>query len=462
MMDQALDAKITAFLDDHRSELIADIRELVAIHSEDDSAHAAPGAPFGPGVARCLDAALAQCRKAGLAVRNFDGFAGDATWGEGEGAVAVLTHLDTVPIGDGWTRDPLGGALEDGRIYGRGANDDKGPGVSALWAVKALIAAGYQPKRPLRLIYGCCEETSGRDLEHYLASTAAPAYAFTPDAEFPVIHAEKSFVACRARYDFAAPTRLVQLRAGTRVNVVPNQAEALLDAHDLILPEADRISLEAQDGLIRVTASGKASHASMPQDGLNAIGILMAYLAQVLPEGDGARLPVSVIASRIGTGYDGAGCHIACRDGVSGPLTFNLGLLEGDAGYLTIQIDIRHPVTLDEQDTARRLGDFFSGHGFTLENLSARPGLYYPMEHPLVATLQGVYNEVTGEQGAPIAIGGGTYAKGMPCPTVAFGPCFPWDQETAHIADEYMSVDSLVMAARIYAHALMLLSGLEG
>ena len=75
MMDQALDAKITAFLDDHRSELIADIRELVAIHSEDDSAHAAPGAPFGPGVARCLDAALA--------VRNFAGFAGDATWGEG-------------------------------------------------------------------------------------------------------------------------------------------------------------------------------------------------------------------------------------------------------------------------------------------------------------------------------------------------------------------------------------------
>ena len=207
MMDQALDAKITAFLDGHRSELIADIRELVAIHSEDDSAHAAPGAPFGPGVARCLDAALAQCRKAGLAVRNFDGFAGDATWGEGEGAVAVLTHLDTVPIGDGWTRDPLGGAVEGDRIYGRGANDDKGPGVSALWAVKALMAAGYQPRRPLRLIYGCCEETSGRDLEHYLASTPAPAYAFTPDAEFPVIHAEKSFVACRAHAPCPAPGR---------------------------------------------------------------------------------------------------------------------------------------------------------------------------------------------------------------------------------------------------------------
>lgn len=142
-------------------------------------------------------------------------------------------------------------------------------------------------------------------------------------------------------------------------------------------------------------------------------------------------------------------------------MTFNLGLLEGDASYLTIQIDIRHPVTLDEQDTARRLGDFFTGHGFTLENLSARPGLYYPMEHPLVATLQSVYNEVTGQQGTPIAIGGGTYAKGMPCPTVAFGPCFPWDQETAHIADEYMSVDSLMKAARIYAHALMLLSELE-
>ena len=460
-MNQMLDEKIVAYLEAHRQDMVADVRELVNIHSEDDKEHAAPGAPFGPGVAKCLEAALAQCERAGMTTRNFDGYAGDATWGEGEGSVAVLTHLDTVPLGDGWTRDPLGCEQEGDLLYGRGTNDDKGPGISGLWAVKALMDAGYQPKRPLRLIYGCCEETGSADLEHYLKCAESPAYAFTPDAQFPVIHAEKSFVACRARYNFAAPTCLKSMKAGTRVNVVPNQAEAVLDAAGLNLPADEHIVLTEENGLTRVTAYGKASHASVPQGGLNAIGLLMIYLAKVLPESDGACLAVSSIANGIGIGYDGAGCHVACADEVSGPMTFNMGLLEGDATYLTIQIDIRHPVTLDEKETARKLGDFFTGHGFVLENLSTCPGLYYPMEHPLVSILQGVYNEVTGTDEKPIAIGGGTYAKGMPCPTVAFGPCFPWDAETAHMADEYMSVDSLVKAARIYAHALMLLSELE-
>jgi succinyl-diaminopimelate desuccinylase len=460
-MNKALDEKIVSYLAEHRQELIEDIQRLVAIQSVDDSPNAAPGAPFGPGVALALDAALAQCAAEGMTTRNFDGYAGDATWGEGEDAVAVLTHLDTVPLGDGWTRDPLGGQVEGDLIYGRGTNDDKGPGVSALWAVKALMAAGSQPKRPIRLIYGCCEETASLDLEHYLKHAAAPAYAFTPDAEFPVIHAEKSFVACRARYNFAAPTRLRSLKAGTRVNVVPAVAVAALDGQGLDFPEDEHITLSRAGEKTVITAQGKAAHASMPQGGLNAIGLLMSYLARVLPQGDGALLAVSTLAADIGTSYDGAGCHVACADAVSGPLTFNVGLLEGDERYLTLQIDIRHPVTLDEKETARKLGDFFTGHGFSLEKLSTRPGLYYPKDHPLVDTLQGVYNEVTGRRDEPIAIGGGTYAKGMPCPTVAFGPCFPWDSETAHIADEYMSIDSLIKAARIYAHALMLLSEME-
>lgn len=457
-MNKELDAKLVSWLEAHREEMISDIRELVAVESECDPTKAAPGAPFGPGAAEALRLALTQCEKAGMTVRNLDGYAGDATWGEGEGAVAILTHLDCVPLGDGWTVDPLGGEVRNGMIYGRGTNDDKGPGVSGLYAVKALMAAGFVPKRPLRLIYGCSEETGGPDIAHYLECADAPAFAFTPDANFPVIHAEKSFVACRARYDFAAPTRIRSLHAGTRVNVVPNLAEALIDSEGLTLPEREHITCMAEGGLTRISAAGIASHASMPQDGLNAIGLLLGYLAEVLPEGDGALLPVSVLASRIGTSYDGAGCHVDCSDEVSGPLTFNVGLLDGSEKYITIQIDIRHPVTLDEKDTARKLGDFFTGHGFMLENLSSRVGLYYAKDHPLVKTLMSVYNEVTGVNETPIAIGGGTYAKVMPCPTVAFGPCFPWDIETAHIADEYMSVDSLIKAARIYAHALALLS----
>ena len=129
-------------------------------------------------------------------------------------------------------------------------------------------------------------------------------------------------------------------------------------------------------------------------------------------------------------------------------------LLEGDASYLTIQIDIRHPVTLDEQETARRLGDFFTGHGFTLENLSARPGLYYPMEHPLVATLQGVYNEVTGESGAPIAIGGGTYVHHLKN-GVAFGCSMPGTDNKMHGADEFAVIEDLIISAKMFAQVIV-------
>ncbi len=457
-MNTELDVFLINYLESHREDMISDIQSLVAIESAVDPENACDGKPFGPGPALALEKALSQCEEAGLITRNFDGYAGDATWGQGEGSVAVLTHLDCVPLGDGWTVDPLGGQIRGDLIYGRGTNDDKGPGVSALWAVKALKASGFQPRRPIRLIYGCSEETGGGDMDWYLSHADAPAFAFTPDANFPVIHAEKSFVSCRARYAYAAPTRIRSFHAGTRVNVVPYQAEVLLDASGLSLVSENNISLRQEDALTRIVATGKAAHASMPQDGINAIGLLMTYLKKYLPVTDGAFLPVSILAERIGIGYDGAGCHVDCADEVSGPMTFNVGLLDGDTTSVSIQIDIRHPVTLDEKATARKLGDFFTGHGFNIELLNTRPGLFYPKDHPLVATLQDVYNSVTGTSESPIAIGGGTYAKAMPCPAVAFGPCFPWDTETAHIADEYMSIASLQTAARIYALALARLS----
>ena len=52
--------------------------------------------------------------------------------------MGILTHIDVVPAGEGWTHDAFGGEIVDGRIYGRGAMDDKGPAIAALYALKAL------------------------------------------------------------------------------------------------------------------------------------------------------------------------------------------------------------------------------------------------------------------------------------------------------------------------------------
>jgi len=458
-MNAELDKSLKAYLEQHEADIIDDINELVAF----ESVEAAPveDGPFGQANKDALAAALNQCRAAGLTTRNFAGYAGDATWGEGEGAVAVLSHLDIVPLGDGWKYNPLAATLDGRTLYGRGVSDDKGPGVAALWAVKALKNAGFTPKRPIRLIYGCCEETGGADLEYYNSHASIPAMAFTPDAVFPVIHAEKARVHCKAAASFGGRTCIKSLKSGTRVNVVPNLAYATVDNTDLELPQAEHITLKTEGKLTYITAEGLAAHASTPHVGLNAIGLLMNYLTGVLPKNDSAADSVRVLARYLGTTYDGAAIGIDCKDEVSGPMTLNVGLLSGDSKGLAIEIDIRHPVTLDPAVTAEKLGTFFTDKGFTVPVLSSGAGLFYPKDHPLVSTLTNVYCEVTGDVREPIAIGGGTYAKGMPCPTVAFGMDMPDAVETAHMVDEHVNMDSLLLSARIFAHALAELSSLE-
>ena len=123
------------------------IRRLVRI----DSAQAAPlpGMPFGKGAAEALGHFLALAERLGFAVKNYDNYIGEAVFGSGPD-LAVLCHLDVVPAGEGWTHPPFGGAIEGGRLYGRGTMDDKGPAMLALYAMKAVAESGAPLKKRVR------------------------------------------------------------------------------------------------------------------------------------------------------------------------------------------------------------------------------------------------------------------------------------------------------------------------
>ena len=127
----------------------------------------AEGAPFGREIRRMLDTAVADARSLGFEVRDFDGYACDVTLGSAEEKIAVLGHLDVVPVGDGWTKPPFEGLIENGRMYGRGTNDDKGPALAALFAMKAIREAGIPLKKSIRLILGCDEEEGWEDMAYY-------------------------------------------------------------------------------------------------------------------------------------------------------------------------------------------------------------------------------------------------------------------------------------------------------
>ena len=114
--------------------------------------------PFGKGVADMLNLALTDGEKLGFKSYNYDNYAGEIVFGEGndKDGLAILCHLDVVPEGEVsfWKYPPYEGVIDNGSIYGRGVVDDKGPAVLCLYALKELKDNGFIPSRKIKLILG--------------------------------------------------------------------------------------------------------------------------------------------------------------------------------------------------------------------------------------------------------------------------------------------------------------------
>ena len=113
------------------------------------------------------------------------------------------------------------------KIWGRGTMDDKGPAIATLYALKALKDEGFMPKRKIKFIVGCNEETGWACLKHYEEVAQMPEEGFSPDASFPAIYAEKGIVHCNSYYPLNKDS-FVSLHAGTAANMVCASAVAVL------------------------------------------------------------------------------------------------------------------------------------------------------------------------------------------------------------------------------------------
>ena len=96
------------------------------------------------------EAVAGWCYEAGLEVVMDEVEAGRhnviARWSVGRRPHLLLTgHLDTVPVGEGWSRDPFGAEVAEGRLYGRGACDMKGGLAAMMGAILSLRARGEEP-----------------------------------------------------------------------------------------------------------------------------------------------------------------------------------------------------------------------------------------------------------------------------------------------------------------------------
>ena len=441
-----------------QDDLIARLQgciQIPSVYADDGSGH-----PYGAQVHRCLTYMLDLAQELGFSTQELDGQVGWCEYGQGEEMVAVLCHLDVVPEGDGWTVPPYEGRVVDGRLYGRGAIDDKGPAVAALFALKALKDSCVPLKRRVRILFGLNEETGSADMKNYLSHGGeVPVMGFTPDGEYPVINGEKGLVTeTYARtWNQSGPVRLTQLWGGTAHNIVPAQAWAQLACSPDLAKEIASLSAEniictpTQDGL-RVEAMGISAHGGSPQEGENAIGRLMQFLARLPLEGDTAQA-VGFLADKLGMEYDGASLGIAMSDQLSGPLTMNLGILRGDEKGLEVRLNYRYPVTCTFEDCGPTVETAFAGAGFTRTYQQHKARIYMPPETPLVEKLLKVYQDCTGLPAQPKCIGGGTYAKMMPN-ILAFGPVFPGDEVREHKPDEFIEISRLMENTEIIAAAM--------
>lgn len=427
-----------ANIEQYFSEYIDKLRELIAC----DSVLSDDALPFGSGVNRALDTVLEIAKSWGFKTYCAeDRTYGYAEIGSGDRMMGILGHIDVVSVGDvnAWTYPPFELTEVDGMLYGRGVQDDKGPMLATLFALKLLLDNGATLKHRVRFIFGTDEENLWRCIERYKQEQELPDFGITPDADFPLVQVEKGTV----QYVITSHGRnLTHLEGGVSMNAVPNFAKTHYNEKLVEALKASNRNFEVDGEWVNV--KGVAAHASTPEKGKNAI----VHLAKALNEsGDASRIVQFICDLYTLPIFD------RFYDRVSGYLSFNVGIVKTEADQQYATLDIRFPVSFEKFEVKRLVEAYANKYNLVVEEHSSLPSLYVSEKSEFFAALLGSYQDVTGDKETkPLKIGGATYARSMPN-IVAYGPLLPGSKMTAHQVDESISVSELKTAIEIYVEA---------
>ena len=456
-MDQKLMRDVAHFVEENKENVLRDIGRLVAIDSV--MGEEKPGMPFGEGPAQALKLGLEIAGELGLEAHNCEDRMGYAQVGQGTDYLATITHLDVVPS-VGWAEDPFTLRRREGYIIGRGVMDDKGPSVLCLYALKYLKDSGMPLRYPVRALLGLNEENHMADLDYYLANYKAPLFCFSPDANFPLCNGEKGIFHGKV-VSWLPMKRVKDIRGGVAANVIPDLAEAWVEAEKL--SSTERVTAQREGDCWHLTARGIGGHASAPEGTVNAIGVLVDY---ILEQGilSGAEEDFFYGLQRLHSDPYGANLGLDTEDMIFTPLTIVGGVIGMEEGHVFQTVDCRYPTTSSGQDIVAQLTGNW-GELAQVHVLSDDKPFYMALDNPAVQVCVDTYNAVTGEQAQPYTIGGGTYARHFPN-AVSFGPEHPERPAPdfagpIHGVDEAANIDWLMEALQIYILALIELEKLD-
>ena len=446
-----------------KDEVIKSVSDWVKINSVYDEKTVDEQNPFGKGVSKALSYIYEKALDDGFDAQYIDGYVTEINYGKGDEFVLVVGHADVVPIGTGWDHEPFGGEVSDGCLWGRGSSDDKGPVIASYYALKIIKELNIPLKRRIRIVVGGNEESGSRCLDYYFNTYKAPhpAYGFTPDADFPLIYGEKGILDYKYSGDID-DTDIEYIDGGVAFNSVPEKA-VIRFKRDMHLEEAYKAFLarhnfngeySVEDGKTVLRFIGKAAHGSTPEEGINALTILMKFV------GDNSNSEICKHFGKKLSCYEGKNIGIAFTGTKMGSLTMNVGVGHYEKGHYEYTLNIRYPIDIDFENMVKTLDANILHKGEVVDN--DKP-LYVDKESKFIKTLLSAYQEITGDyKSQPMTIGGGTYAKHANN-TVAFGMDFPRpnnDHGRIHSPNEYIYVDSLVKGVAIYTKALVDLANL--
>ena len=430
------------YLEENKATIISDLMKCLSFESV---------AGKDGEIGKALDFVLARARQMGMkAEKLLDGRVGVVEAGEGKETLGILVHIDVVGAGDRqlWRSDPFAGTLAEGRIYGRGALDDKGPLIVCLHAMKAAMEEEKSFTKKVSLIIGTQEETEWSDMEAYVASYALPDYGFTPDGEFPVCNIEKGCF--DAVIEFALgeqepqgqreSMQIKKIKAGTAANIVPGQCSVWL-----------------ADGS-RIDTYGKTAHSSRPEKGENAILLMAEKLQELKITADPLAQMLQMIKRRFADIY-GSGISIYSKNEYYNGEFIHRNvvlptMLEADRNSLKLTLNVRFSYESTEAEILAAIERFCREEGGRLQSYTALPAIYVDRNEPFLKKLAEAYETETGLQNEFSLAYGGSYAKAMKR-MVSWGPVLPGMEDRCHEENEYISIDDLCKIFRIYYKAII-------
>lgn len=482
-MDKELYRSVCNWFDNHRQDMIEDIKRLVRYGSVADLE--ADVLPFGLECRNCMDEMLQIAKEHGFYTENYEYYVGSIgsktkNW---DNMIGFWNHLDVVPVGNGWEYEPFDPVLKGHFLIGRGAQDNKGPAIGILYMMQCLKELKVELAHDLCLFVGCDEERGMSDVLYYTQNYPTPKLSMIADSGFPVCYGEKGIIEgqmiCKG-----LPSGLIKCEGGYASNMIPGTAYAELDRTEELVREilqvtenpeiAEAYTFEMTEHLIKITAFGTSRHSAFPEGSINAIYKLCKFISSLKNIGEELRGMFSGFA-HLSEEYYGKNLAIDYQDEVSGATTCAATILKCVGETVILHFNIRYSISANSDYILRKLEECAGKYGMEWELRRDSAPNYFPKEHPAVNVLTDVYNHITGENKSSFVMGGGTYARKLPN-AFAYGvggmqesdedrrlkaELFRPGHGGAHEPDEALNVRLLLEAMKIYTMAIIAMNDVE-